>query len=177
MKLYHRLARPTALFLLACLLGSCSAIGPFGGARRFGSFLDVRFGDSLFRVQMLHPGGNIETSPYGADAYTLKDVDAQGVHYEFATFEFSSAHGMQLVFARFSPESADTVFKRLSDNLGAPSTGGEPADSSPDTIDAAWGTSDETMVRFVGPRRYLIIVGPYGKSLEPDIKLRSEAES
>ncbi|MFZ0890250.1 MAG: hypothetical protein WA005_17560 [Candidatus Binataceae bacterium] len=169
--------RPTALFLLACLLGSCSAIGPFSGPRRFGSFLDVRFGDSLLQVQMLHPRGNIETSPYGADDYTLKSVDAEGVHYEFASFEFSSGHGMQLVFARFSPESAGTVFERLRDNLGAPSTGGEPADSSPQTTDAAWRTSDETVVRFVGPRRYLIIVGPYGKSLEPDIKLRSEAES
>lgn len=163
--------------LLACLLGACSVMGPFSGGPRLGSFLDVRLGDSLYQVQMLQPRGNIETSPYGADSYSLRGVDAGGVHYEFATFEFTSAHGMQLVFARFSPESAGIVFGRLRENLGPPSSGGESADSSPETIEAVWRTSDDTVVRFVGPRRYLIIVGPYGKSLEPDIKLRSEAAS
>ena len=164
-----------ALLFLACFLGACSVVGPLSGERRFGSFLDVRFGDSLSQVQMLRPRGSVETSPYGADAYTLKAVDAEGVHYEFATFEFTSQQGMQLVFARFSPMSADTIFQRLRDNLGQPTTGAAPADSSPQTAQAVWRTQDGATVRFVGAQRYLIIVGPYGKSLEPDIKLRSEA--
>ena len=69
------------------------------------SFLGVRFGESIERVEREYPGGAVETSPYGADLYRVENVEADSVRYESVDYEFTENLGMQLAIATFSPRS------------------------------------------------------------------------
>src|SRR5208282_4270282 len=54
------------------------------------SFLDVRFGDSLYRVQNRFPSGTMQTAPYGADTYRISNIEVDGIRYERVKYEFTS---------------------------------------------------------------------------------------
>lgn len=134
--------------------------------------MSVGFGSSLSQTEMLHPLGSRETSPYGADAYTLTNAGAGAVKYESVIFEFTHDHGMQMVLARFAPGSADLLLEELHKTLGTPNSSNESA--TPEQSEASWDTAGGVRVNFIGPRRRLIMLGPYGKSLQSDIELRDQ---
>ena len=164
------------LFVFACCLGACAAVstlGP-GGNRDIASFRDVRFGRPLPQTELLYPLGDPETSPYGADAYTLRNVEVDGAKYESVVFEFTHDHGMQMVFARFATGSGDAILEQLRKNLGSPVE--SVAGDLPDQREVTWKTASGVKISFDGPGRHLILIGPYGDSLEPDVNLRRQME-
>jgi hypothetical protein len=152
--------------LEACALPMLSDALNSSGPR---SFLGVRFGTSLAQAQNLYPLGSAETSPYGADAYRLSGVGFGEANYESVAYEFTPTHGMQLVVARFSPESGDPILSELKKSLGTPVESG--ASDSPRSV-ATWAAPNGVTVTFDGPNRWLVLIGPYGTALEPDVKLR-----
>jgi hypothetical protein len=175
---FHGQARwPLAAHLLCvCLLGACSAV-PLAtpSSRGPNSFLGVNFGNSLMDAEKLHPLGSAEISPRGSEAYRLTDVVAGAASYQWVIYEFTSGHGMQLVVARFNPDSSDQIFEELHKTFGNPglSDGASSADASIDT----WLTAGGTSVKFDGPHRQLIMVGEHGKSLELDVALRAQLQN
>src|ERR1700675_3749174 len=85
----------------ALAFAACSASSPavvsvqkkvqgFLGQPNVTSFLDVRFGDSLYRVQNRFPNGSLETAPYGADTYRINNIEVDGVRYSQVKYEFTS---------------------------------------------------------------------------------------
>ena len=96
-------------------------IGELLGKPNLTSFLDVRFGDSLYRVQNRFPNGSIETAPYGADTYRINDIEVDSIRYQQVKYEFTSYSGMQLVMAWFTPDSSDLVLAKLIAAVGPPS--------------------------------------------------------
>src|ERR1039458_4768733 len=113
---------------LAC--AACSASSPglampkmlgLMGQPNLTSFLDVRFGDSLYRVQNRFPSGAVETAPYGADTYRINNIEVDGIRYQRVKYEFTSYSGMQLVMAWFTPESSGKVLEKLVQSVGPPS--------------------------------------------------------
>jgi hypothetical protein len=168
------LRRGAILFLALCL-GACArllAFAPTGG-HDVNSFVGVRFGRTLQQVEIAHPLGSRETSPYGADAYTLTNVEAGGVKYESVTYEFTADRGMQIVLARSAPGYEDPIVQQLRKTLGPPDkSDGNGAVQNPVT----WNTASGARVSFDRSARRLILIGPYGKSLESDIGLREQAE-
>jgi len=165
-----------AHLLFLCLLGACSAIPlAMPSSRGPNSFLGVTFGDSLMDAEKLHPLGSAEISPYGSEAYRLTEVVAGPASYEWVIYEFTSGHGMQMVLARFNPDSSDQIFEELHKTFGNPelSDGAGSADASIDT----WLMASGTSVKFDGPHRQLIMVGAHGKSLEVDVALRQQLQN
>src|ERR1700720_4268487 len=77
------------------------------------SFLDVRFGDSLYRVQNRFPNGSLETAPYGADTYRINKIEVDGIRYSEVKYEFTSYSGMHLVMACSPPDSTPQVLENL----------------------------------------------------------------
>lgn len=157
-------------------LASCSAVAPLlpsSQAARLTSFLGVRFGATLAEVQRVFPGGIPETSPYGADAFRIANVNAGAATYKSVIYEFVEGQGMQLALARFDALSAKAVLDELQQSLGQPtrtdSRPGAPAEQ------ALWRAPAGVSVRYDGGEGLLVIVGPHGASLEPDIKLRAQA--
>jgi len=138
------------------------------------SFLDVKFGDPLSEAQRLHPLGSNETIPHGWDSYRLTDVAAGVARYEWVIYEFTSDHGMQLVVARFTPDSRDQVLQELHKTLGSPNTSTES--SSAEAPSATWTTADGARIKFDWPGRQLVLVGPYGQSLEREVALRGQLD-
>src|ERR1019366_1149076 len=113
---------------LAC--AGCSASSPgmampkmlgLAGQPNLTSFLDVRFGDSLYRVQNRFPSGAMETAPYGADTYRINNIEVDSIRYEQVKYEFTSYSGMQLVMAWFTPDSSGKVLGKLVQAVGPPS--------------------------------------------------------
>lgn len=164
------------LLLLVCLMSACSAVPlAMPSSRGASSFLDVEFGNSLQDVERLHPLGSVETSPYGSEAYRLTDVVAGVASYRWVIYEFAPGHGMQMVVARFDPDSGDQIFEELHKTFGNPdlSNGASSADASIDT----WLTAGEASVKFDGPHHQLVMVGAHGKSLEADVALREQLQN
>ncbi len=138
------------------------------------SFLEVKFGDPLSEAQRLHPLGSSETSPYGWDSYRVIDIAAGAARYQWVIYEFTPDHGMQLVVARFTPDSRDQILQELHKTLGSPN---RPDDSgSAEASSATWATANGATIRFDWPGRQLVLVGPHGLSLEEDVTLRGQLD-
>jgi hypothetical protein len=173
--------------LIAALLAGCAGAAPgtnaptayaegiiglfTGGGRTLTSFLGVRFGDDLYRVQQRMPSGEAESAPYGADAFRVDNVTVDGILWERVIFEFTESTGMQLVMARFSAPSATTVYTMLEKTIGPPTTSRQGAGTTPATLDAIWELPHEERVTFDGPRRLVAVVGPAGGPLKKDLPL------
>src|ERR1700691_6673086 len=132
---------------IAC--AACSASSPavvsvqkkvqgFLGQPNVTSFLDVRFGDSLYRVQNRFPHGSVETAPYGADTYRINNIEVDGIRYQQVKYEFTTYSGMQLVMAWFTPDSSDLVLAKLIAAVGAPSDQKSVQGSSAAKTQAMW---------------------------------------
>ncbi len=181
------MARFAAAALIAALLAGCAGAAPganaptayaegliglfTGGGRTLTSFLGVRFGDELYRVQQRMPSGEVESAPYGADAYRIDNVTVDGILWERVIFEFTEGTGMQLVMARFSAASATTVYTMLEKTIGPPTTSRQGAGTSPATLEAIWDLPHEEKVSFDGPRQLVAVVGPAGGPLKKDLEL------
>jgi hypothetical protein len=163
-----------ASLVLICGLAACSAVAPLATSANQGpsAFMGVRFGLTLAQTQQLHPTGDPETSPYGADAYRLADVSVGDAKYDSVVYEFTNNHGMQMVIAQFLAGSGDLILDDLRKTLGAPDTSSDT--DSTDGPSLIWHTASGVNVQFDGPKRQLILLGPYGKSLEGDINLRNQ---
>lgn len=131
------------------------------------SFLDVRFGDSLYRVQNRFPNGSLETAPYGADTYRLENIEVDGVRYQRVKYEFTSYSGMQLVMAWFTPDSSEQVLEKLIAAIGAP-TEDSAKGSAPADTRAMWRLPHGERVVFDGPKRFVAVLGPGGGPLRQD---------
>lgn len=173
--------------MAALLLGGCTGaatganaptayaegiIGLFsGGGRTLTSFLGVRFGDELYRVQQRMPSGEVESAPYGADALRVENVTVDGILWERVIFEFTEGTGMQLVMARFAPPSATAVYTMLEKTIGPPTTSRQGAGTTPATLEAVWELPHEERVTFDGPKRLVAVVGPAGGPLRKDLQV------
>jgi hypothetical protein len=170
-------ARLTGLALSVCFLFGCAVVrrvNPF--ARSFGPVLGVRFSQSLREVEAQLPNGQPETSPYGADCWRVRNVSDDGIKYQSVIFEFTHRHGMQLAIAWFPKASSREVLERLHGTLGKPSESSAPGKWAARDLIASWRLGDGAAVSFDGPARRLALVGPFGKGLIRDIKLRQEDE-
>src|SRR5271170_199652 len=112
-------------------------IGELLGKPNLTSFLDVRFGDSLYRVQNRFPNGSIETAPYGADTYRINNIEVDGVRYQQVKYEFTTYSGMQLVMAWFTPDSSGKVLEKLVAAVGPPTEQNSAKGGAPLKQDAA----------------------------------------
>ncbi len=139
------------------------------------SFIGVRFGESMMRVQLRYPGGSVETSPNGADAYRLQGVNVGTIQYETVVFEFSSESGMQLAFAKFAPASSDEVLARLKGSFGAPDSLREGQTPGSQSLEATWELPRGERISFSGAQRVVVLLGPGGAGLRRDIRPRLEA--
>jgi len=170
-----------AAIVAASLAGCAAASSPYDLATWFGlgkpnltSFLGVRFGASLDRVREELPDGDFETSPYGADAWRVNNLESGGVLYRSVVFEFTSNLGMQMAIAEFAPEAAATVLGQLKRALGEPTAlrSGVAASSGPETLVASWELPHNERVTFSGPDRQVEMLGPAGSPLRHDAVLR-----
>jgi len=138
-----------------------------------GSFLGVHFGDELPDVAAHYPQAVPETSPYGAETLRMSDVKSEGVVYRTVVFEFLwHDGGMQVAMARFDPVYGKTIFSNLSGRIGPPSLT-QSAGVRP-TPEAQWRLPDGTSVRLNSAVGRLVIIGPSGKILTDDIRMREE---
>ena len=135
------------------------------------SFMGVRFGDSLDDVERRFPLGLTQTSPYGAPAYKLENVNSASIDYQDVTYEFTDSAGMQLVFAHFVPSQSIDVYQELEKSLGAPSSASATLQEAA-RAEAMWHLPDGGSVLFSGPAHRLALVGKDGSSLKTDIRLR-----
>ena len=136
------------------------------------SFLDVRFGDSLNRVQTRFQSGVMQTSPSGADIYRIDNIEVDSIRYVQVDYEFTSQMGMQLVIARFTPDSAGKVLEELVQAVGPPSKQSNPTGSDPANARASWDLVHGERVIFDGPKRFVAVIGPGGGSLKVDLAVR-----
>jgi hypothetical protein len=132
------------------------------------SFLDVRFGDSLYRVQNRFPNGNIETAPYGADTYRINNIEVDSIRYQQVKYEFTTYSGMQLVMAWFTPDSSDEVLAKLVAVVGPPSDQKTAKGTSAANTQAKWQLPHGERVIFDGPQRFVAVLGPGGGPLKQD---------
>jgi len=139
------------------------------------SFLDVRFGDSLYRVQNRFPNGSIETAPYGADTYRINNIEVDGVRYQQVKYEFTTYSGMQLVMAWFTPDSSGKVLEKLVAAVGPPTEQNSAKGSAPADTQVAWQLPHGERVLFDGPKRFVAVVGPGGGPLKQDAAENDEA--
>ena len=132
------------------------------------SFLDVRFGDSLYRVQNRFPNGSLETAPYGADTYRINNIEVDGIRYSQVKYEFTSYSGMQLVMAWFTPDSSGKVLEKLVAAVGAPTEQNSAKGSAPADTHAFWQLPHGERVVFDGQKRFVAVLGPGGGPLKKD---------
>lgn len=132
------------------------------------SFLDVRFGDSLYRVQNRFPNGSVETAPYGADTYRLNNIEVDGIRYARVKYEFTSYSGMQLVMAWFTADSSGKVLEKLVAAVGPPTEQNSTKGSAPGDTQAMWQLPHGERVVYDGPKRFVAVVGPGGGPLKQD---------
>ena len=178
-----RLSRPTIarsvvvaiVSTLAC--AACSSISPAPsipkihdllGPPNLTSFLDVRFGDSKYRVQNRFPNGTLETAPYGSDTYRINNIEVDSIRYQQVKYEFTSYSGMQLVMAWFTPDSSGKVLEKLIAAVGQPSEQNTTKGPAPDNIQAVWRLPHGEHVIFDGPKRFVAVLGPGGGPLKQD---------
>lgn len=165
------------LVSLAIVCAGCSSSSPAPaipairdllGPPDLTSFLDVRFGDSMYRVQNRFPNGSIETAPYGADTYRINNIEVDSIRYRQVKYEFTSYAGMQLVMAWFVPESSDKVLAKLIAVVGPPSEQNSAKSSAPADTRAVWRLPHGERVIFDGPKRFVAVLGPGGGPLKQD---------
>src|SRR5258707_10378669 len=132
------------------------------------AFLDVRFGDSLYRVQNRFPNGSLETAPYGADTYRINNIEVDGVRYQQVKYEFTTYSGMQLVMAWFTPDSSGKVLEKLVSAVGPPTEQNSAKGSAPIDTQAIWQLPHGERVVYDGPKRFVAVVGPGGGPLKQD---------
>ena len=170
--------------LLTCVAGAftfaaCSASSPavvsvqkkvqgFLGPPNLTSFLDVRFGDSVYRVQNRFPNGTLETAPYGADTYRINNIEVDGVRYSQVKYEFTTYSGMQLVMAWFTPDSSGKVLAKLVAAVGPPTEQNSAKGSAPSDTQAVWRLPHGERVVYDGPKRFVAVLGPGGGPLKQD---------
>src|ERR1700735_1666192 len=140
----------------------------FLGQPNVTSFLDVRFGDSLYRVQNRFPNGSVETAPYAADTYRINNIEVDGIRYSQVKYEFTTYSGMQLVMAWFTPDSSGKVLEKLVAAVGRPSEQNRAKGSAPAETQALWQLPHGERVVYDGPKRYVAVVGPGGGPLKQD---------
>jgi hypothetical protein len=139
------------------------------------SFIGVRFGESMVRVHLRYPGGAIETSPNGADAYRLRGVEVGAIQYETVVFEFSSESGMQLAFAKFAPASSNEVLAHLEGSFGEPDVIRQGQAPGSKNLEAVWKLPRGERISFDGAQRVVVLLGPAGTGLRRDIRPRLES--
>src|SRR5580692_7191551 len=133
----------------AFTFAACSATSPavvsvrkkvqgFMGPPNLTSFLDVRFGDSLYRVQNRFPNGTVETAPYGADTYRINNIEVDGFRYQPVKYEFTTYSGMQLVMAWFTLDSSGAVLEKLVAAVGPPNEQNSAKGSAASDTQAVW---------------------------------------
>ena len=132
------------------------------------SFLDVRFGDSMYRVQNRFPSGVIETAPYGADTYRIDNIEVDSIRYRRVKYEFTTYSGMQLVMAWFAPESSAQVLAKLVAAVGPPTEQNSAKGSAPADAEAVWRLPHGQRVIYDGPKRFVAVIGPGGGPLKQD---------
>jgi hypothetical protein len=140
------------------------------------SFLDVRFGDSMYRVQNRFPNGLPETAPYGADTYRINNIEVDSVRYQQVKYEFTTYSGMQLVMAWFTPDSSAQVLEKLVAAVGPPTEQNTAKGSAPADTQAVWRLPHGERVIFDGPKRFVAVLGPGGGPLKQDA-VENEANS
>jgi hypothetical protein len=133
--------------------------------------MGVHFGDSLDDVERRFPLGLTQTSPYGAPAYKLENVNSRSINYQDVTYEFAEASGMQMVFAHFAPSESADVYQQLQTTLGAPSSAGATSEGTA-SVEASWQLPDGGSVLFSGRSHRLALLGKDGGSLKTDVRLR-----
>jgi hypothetical protein len=160
---------------LAC--AACSTSSPglamakmlgLAGPPNLTSFLDVRFGDSLYRVQNRFPSGEMQTAPYGADTYRINNIEVDSIRYEQVKYEFTAYSGMQLVMAWFTPDSGGKVLQKLVQAVGPPSEQNSSKGSAPADTQAYWQLPHGERVIYDGPKRFVAVLGPGGGPLKQD---------
>ncbi len=163
----------------AFTLAACSATSPavvsvqkkvqgLLGPPNLTSFLDVRFGDSLYRVQNRFPNGTVETAPYGADTYRINNIEVDGIRYQQVKYEFTTYSGMQLVMAWFTPDSNGTVLEKLVAAVGPPTEQNSAKGSAPSDTQAVWRLPHGERVVYDGPKRFVAVLGPGAGPLKQD---------
>ena len=163
----------------AITCAACSASSPavvsaqkkvqgFLGQPNVTSFLDVRFGDSLYRVQNRFPTGSVETAPYGADTYRINNIEVDGIRYIQVKYEFTTYSGMQLVMAWFTPDSSGKVLEKLVAAVGAPTEQNSAKGSAAADTQAIWQLPHGEGVVYDGPKQFVAVVGPGGGPLKQD---------
>jgi hypothetical protein len=165
------------LAAVAFACAACSASSPglsmakalgLVGPPNLTSFLDVRFGDSLYRVQNRFPSGTMQTAPYGADTYRISNIEVDSIRYEQVKYEFTSYSGMQLVMAWFTPDSGEKVLQKLVQAVGPPTEQNSSRGSTPADIQAFWQLPHGERVIYDGPKRFVAVLGPGGGPLRQD---------
>jgi hypothetical protein len=163
-----------AFTLAACSAGSPAVVSVqktvqgFLGPPNVTSFLDVRFGDSAYRVQNRFPNGTLETAPYGADTYRINNIEVDGIRYQQVKYEFTSYSGMQLVMAWFTPDSSGAVIEKLVAAVGSPTEQNSAKGSAPSDTQAVWKLPHGERVVYDGPKRFVAVLGPGGGTLKQD---------
>jgi hypothetical protein len=163
----------------AFAFAACSANSPavvsvqkkvqgFLGPPNLTSFLDVRFGDSLYRVQNRFPNGTVETAPYGADTYRINNIEVDGIRYQQVKYEFTTYSGMQLVMAWFTLDSSGAVLEKLVAAVGPPTEQNSAKGSAPSDTQAVWRLPHGERVVYDGPKRFVAVLGPGGGPLKQD---------
>ena len=132
------------------------------------SFLDVRFGDSLYRVQNRFPSGTMQTAPYGADTYRIDNIEVDSICYPRVKYEFTSNSWMQLVMAWFTPESSEQVLAKLTAVVGPPSQKKTGSGTTAANTQAMWELPHGERVVFDGPQHFVAVLGPGGGPLKQD---------
>jgi hypothetical protein len=143
-----------------------------GNEGGFKSFLGIHFGDSFKDTRAYYPQGLTEASPLGYAAYHIQNVSSESIQYTDVIYEFDGIKGMQVVFARFAPASADAVLERLRRLLGEPTQHTLTQDQR--MAEALWLTPGGEEIRFDRVRHLLIVIGPEGAKLRKDVDLRLE---
>jgi hypothetical protein len=164
----------TALAFAACSANSPAIVSAqkkvqgLLGQPNVTAFLDVRFGDSLYRVQNRFPNGSLETAPYGADTYRINNIEVDGVRYSQVKYEFTTYSGMQLVMAWFTPDSSGQVLAKLVAAVGPPTQQNSAKSSSPADTQALWQLPHGERIVYDGPKRFVAVLGPGGGPLKKD---------
>jgi hypothetical protein len=163
-----------AAFVAACV--SACAVTRSNPGHSANSFLGVSFGDSIKTAEQILPAGRNEASPLGLPSYRVNQIGAGGVNYQSVIYEFTALDGMQLVMVRFAPDSATGVLRHLQDTLGPSAYGNRRLIRGPyGTAEIAWHMPDGSKAEFRGADGELVLIGPHGSYLEPEIQMRQES--
>jgi hypothetical protein len=163
-----------ALTTFACGLAQSNPLDD--SSHGMNSFMGVHFGDTVDQVTRRFPDGLTQTSPYGAPAFKIENVNFRNIEYPTVTYEFGEGSGMQMVLAQFAPSEATDVYQQLQGSLGAPNaTGVQP--EAPAGSEASWHLSDGITVLYSAPLHRVVLIGKDGESLKADIPLRDRDES